>query len=188
MNTETQTAPVDIFRRVTGLSIGLAVLMIVLGFAAMFKPFAAGMGISLFIAWIIVFTGVVHIIYAFAASSAGSFFWRTLIGVAYILGGAYLLKNLSIALASLTLLVAAILIAEGVFQLITFFQLRVLPGSGWILCDAILTLILGALIAYPWPGSSLWAIGTLVGVNLIISGFTRLMYSAAARSLVSGAA
>ena len=66
-----------------------------------------------------------------------------------------------------------------------FFQLRVLPGSGWILCDAILTLMLGGLIAYPWPGSSLWAIGTLVGVNLIISGFTRLMYSVAARSLIS---
>jgi len=188
MNTETQTAPIDIFRRVTGLSIGLAVLMIVLGFAAMFKPFAAGIGISLFIAWLIVFTGVVHIIYAFAARSAGSFLWRTLIGVAYIAGGVYLLKNPSIALASLTLLVAAILIAEGVFQLITFFELRVLPGSGWILCDALLTLILGGLIAYPWPGSSLWALGTLVGVNLIISGFTRLMYSAAARSLVSSAA
>ena len=188
MNTETQTVPVDIFRRVTGLSIGLAVLMIVLGFAAMFKPFAAGLSISLFIAWIIVFSGVVHIVYAFAAGSAGSFLWRTLIGVAYIVGGMYLLKNPSIALASFTLMLAVILIAEGLFQLITFFQLRVLPGSSWILLDGILTLILGGLIAYPWPGSSLWAIGTLVGVNLIISGFTRLMFSVAARSLISSPA
>jgi uncharacterized membrane protein HdeD (DUF308 family) len=108
-----------------------------------------------------------------------------LIGIAYIMGGIYLLKNPSIALASFTLVLAVILIAEGVFQLITFFQLRVLPGSGWILCDAIVTLMLGGLIAYPWPGSSLWAIGTLVGVNLIVSGFTRLMYSVAARSLIS---
>jgi uncharacterized membrane protein HdeD (DUF308 family) len=188
MNTQSQTVPVDIFRRVTGLSIGLAVLMIVLGFAAMFKPLAAGVGISLFVAWIIVFSGVVHVVYAFAARSAGSFLWRTLIGIAYILGGIYLLKEPSIALASFTLVLAVILIAEGVFQLIMFFQLRVLPGSGWILCDAILTLILGGLIAYPWPGSSLWAIGTLVGVNLIVSGFTRLMYSVAARSLISSTA
>lgn len=188
MNTETQTVPVDIFRRVTGLSIGLALLMIALGFAAMFKPFAAGVGISLFIAWIIVFGGVVHILYAFAAGSAGSFLWRTLIGVAYIAGGVYLLKNPAIALASFTLMLAVILIAEGVFQLITFFQLRVLPGSGWILCDAIVTLILGGVIAYPWPGSSLWAIGTLVGVNLIISGLTRLMFSVWARSLISSPA
>jgi uncharacterized membrane protein HdeD (DUF308 family) len=188
MNTETQRAPVDIFRRVTGLSIAVAVLMIVLGFAALFKPFAAGIGISLFIAWLIVFAGVVHLLYAFGARSAGSFLWRTLIGIAYIVGGVYLLNNPSIALASLTLLVAAILIAEGVFQFITFFALRILPGSGWILGDAILTLILGGLIAYPWPGSSLWVIGTLVGVNLMISGFTRFMYSVAARSLVSSAA
>lgn len=188
MNTQAQTFPLDIFSHVNGLSIGLAVLMIVLGFAAMFKPFAAGIGISLFIAWIVVFSGAVHIVYSFAARSGGSFLWRILIGLAYIIGGMYLLKNPSIALASLTLLLAVILIAEGVFQLITFFQLHVLPGSGWILCDAILTLILGGLIAYPWPGSSLWAVGTLVGVNLIISGFTRLMYSVAARSLISSTA
>jgi uncharacterized membrane protein HdeD (DUF308 family) len=185
MNAQTQTAPVDLFRHVTGLAIGFAVLMIVLGFAAILKPFAAGVGISIFIAWIIVFSGVVHIFYAFAARSPGSFLWRTLIGVAYIVGGMYLLKNPSIALASFTLLLAAILIAEGVFQVIAFFQLRVLPGSGWILLDGILTLILGGLIAYPWPGSSLWAIGTLIGVNLIISGSTRLMQSVAARSLIS---
>jgi uncharacterized membrane protein HdeD (DUF308 family) len=188
MNTQAQTIPVDIFRRVTGLSIGLAVLMIVLGFAAMFKPFAAGVGISLFIAWIIVFGGIVHVVYAFAAGTAGSFIWRMFIGAAYIGGGIYLLRNPSIALASFTLLLAVILIAEGIFQLVTFFQLRVLPGSGWILWDAILTLALGGLIAYPWPGSSLWAIGTLVGINLIISGFTRLMYSVAVRSLVSSTA
>jgi uncharacterized membrane protein HdeD (DUF308 family) len=188
MSTQTQTAPVDIFRHVTGLSIGLAVLMIVLGFAALFKPFAAGTGISLFIAWIIVFSGVVHIVYAFAAGNAGSFLWRTLIGVAYIAGGTYLLRNPSIALVSFTLVLAAILIAEGVFQVIMFFQFRALPGSSWILLDGILTLILGGLIASPWPGSSLWAIGTLIGVNLIISGFTRLMYSVAARSLISSTA
>ena len=111
MSTETQTAPIDIFRRVTGLSIGLAVLMLVLGFAAIFKPFAAGMGVSLFIAWIIVFSGVVHMVYAFAARSAGSLLWRTLIGVAYIVGGMYLLRNPSIALASFTLVLAGILIA-----------------------------------------------------------------------------
>ena len=188
MNTQAQTAPVDIVRHVTGLSIGLALLMIVLGFAAMLKPFAAGVGISLFIAWIIVFSGVAHVVYAFGAGSAGSFLWRFLIGVVYILGGLYLVRSPSIALASFTLLLAAILIGEGVFQLVTFFQLRALPGSGWILFDAVLTLLLGGLIASPWPGSSLWAIGTLVGVNLIISGFTRLMYSVAARRLISSTA
>ena len=85
-------------------------------------------------------------------------------------------------------MLAAILIAEGLFQVVTFFNLRALPGSGWILIDGIITLILGGLIAYPWPGSSLWAVGTLFGVNLVVSGFSRLMYSMAARRLLSSVA
>lgn len=186
--TQTQTRPVDIFARFAGFSIGLAVLMIVLGMVAIVKPFAAGIGISLFLAWLIVLGGFAYLIYAFSAGNPGSFLWRTLIGVVYIVGGIYLVLHPAIALASFTLMLAAILIAEAVIQVVTFFELRALPGSGWILFDAIITLILGGLIAYPWPGSSLWAVGTLFGVNLVVSGFTRLMYSLAARKLLSSVA
>ena len=188
MSTQTQTGPADTFKQLAGLSIGLAVLIIVLGLVAILKPFAAGIGISIFVAWMIVFGGFAYLIHAFTAGRAGSFMWRTLIGVVYIAGGIYLLLHPAIALASFTLMIAAILIAEGVFQLITFFQLRLVPGSGWILCDGIITLVLAGLIAYPWPGSSAWAIGTLVGVNLVVSGLTRLMYSIAARKLIGSVA
>ena len=74
------------------------------------------------------------------------------------------------------------LFAEGILQMIVFFQFRSLPGSGWILIDSITTLLLALLIWLPWPSSSFWAIGTLVGVNLIVSGFTRLVSSVAVRS------
>jgi uncharacterized membrane protein HdeD (DUF308 family) len=84
--------------------------------------------------------------------------------------------------------VAAVFIAEGVMQMIVFFQFRSLPGSGWILFDGIMTIFLGILIGYPWPVSSAWAIGTLVGINLIISGFTRLLYSTEARKMLKEAA
>ena len=188
MSTQTQTRPVDTFKSFAGFSIGLAVLMIVLGMVAIVKPFAAGIGISLFLAWMIVLGGFAYLIYAFSAGNPGGFLWRTLIGVVYIVGGIYLVLHPAIALASFTLMLAAILIAEAVIQVVTFFELRALPGSGWILFDAIITLILGGLIAYPWPGSSLWAVGTLFGVNLVVSGFTRLMYSLAARKLLSSVA
>jgi uncharacterized membrane protein HdeD (DUF308 family) len=62
-----------------------------------------------------------------------------------------------------------------------FFQFRSLPGSGWVLFDGIATLLLGFMIVYPWPSSSAWALGTLVGINLLISGFTRLLFSVEAR-------
>lgn len=171
----------DVFKKVTGMSIGLAVLMIVLGFLAVALPLATGIGVSILVGWIVVFGGFTYVAYAFTAEGAGAFLWRMLIGIVYVVGGIYLLFHPALALQSLTLVLAAILIAEGVLQMIVFFQFRSLPGSGWVLFDGIVTLLLGFMIAYPWPFSAGWAIGTLVGINLLVSGFTRLMYSVAAR-------
>jgi uncharacterized membrane protein HdeD (DUF308 family) len=171
----------DILKRVTGMSIGWAVLMIVLGCLAVALPLATGIGVAIMVGWIIFFSGFAYLAYAFAAQGAGAFLWRMLIGIVYVVGGLYLAFHPGLALESLTLVLAAILFAEGVLQMIVFFQFRSLPGSGWVLFDSIMTLLLGFLIAYRWPFSSVWAIGTLVGVNLLVSGFTRLMYSVAAR-------
>jgi len=182
------TGPADTLKSIAGLSIGVAVLMIVVGLLAIFKPLAAGLGISLLLGWLIVVSGFLYLIYAFAAGGVGSFLWRTLIGVVYIIGGFYLVLNPLIALASLTFVIAVILIAEGVLQIISFFQLRDLPGAGWMLFDGIVTVALGALIAYPFPGSSAWAIGTIFGVNLLFSGITRLMFSLSAKKVFSSAA
>jgi uncharacterized membrane protein HdeD (DUF308 family) len=175
-------------KEATGMSIGMAVVMIVLGFLAVFLPFATGIGISILVGWIIVFSGFAHLAYAFAAQGAGAFLWRTLVGVAYVAGGVYLAFHPGLTLESLTLVVAAIFLAEGVLELVVFFQFRALPGSGWILFDGIVTLLLAYVIWRPWPVSSTWAIGTIVGVNLIVSGFTRLMYSAAARKTIKAIA
>lgn len=178
----------DHFKNATGWSIALAVLMIVVGFFAIFRPAAAGLGVSVFIGWLIIFSGIVYLGYAFSAQGFGSFAWRALIGVLYMIGGFYLIANPGIALESLTFVVAVILIAEGILQAISYFQYSTVPGSGWVLFDGIVTLILGIVIIYPWPGSSNWAIGTLVGVNLIVSGFTRLMYSTTARKVADAVA
>ena len=56
-------------------------------------------------------------------------------------------------------------------------------GSTWVLVDGIITLLLGLLIYAQWPTSSAWAIGTLVGISMIISGLTRIMLSFAVRKV-----
>jgi len=61
------------------------------------------------------------------------------------------------------------------------FRVRSVQGSGWLLIDGIITLLLGLMIYRQWPSSSAWAIGTLVGVSMIISGVTRVMLSLAVR-------
>jgi uncharacterized membrane protein HdeD (DUF308 family) len=84
--------------------------------------------------------------------------------------------------------VAVIFLIEGATEFVLFFQFRALPGSGWLLFDGILTVLLAYLILHPWPSSSTWAIGTLLGINLIVSGFTRLMYSVEARKTLKAIA
>ena len=171
----------NIFKQAAGASIGWGIVMVLLGVLALFLPLATGIGVSIAVSWIIVFSGIAYVASAFAARGAGSFLWRLLIGAVYILGGLYLAFNPGLALESLTLAMAVMFFIEGVLETVTFFQFRPLPGSGWVLFNGIVTLFLAYLIWRPWPGSSIWAIGTILGINLIMSGFTRLMYSVAAR-------
>jgi uncharacterized membrane protein HdeD (DUF308 family) len=110
-----------------------------------------------------------------------------LIGLAYIAFGTYLLMHPLISVASLTLLVATLFLVEGVLDLMMWWKTRGSAGASWILMDAIVTLLLGGMIYAQWPSSSMWAIGTLVGVSLIMSGIARVMLSLAARRVSRGA-
>src|SRR5258706_12091403 len=124
-----------VLKEAAGMSIGWAIVMIALGFLAILMPFATGIGVSIFVGWIMVFSGFAYLAYAFAAQGAGSFIWRMLVGIVYVVGGGYLAFHPGIALESLTLLVAAVFFVEGIMGIVVFFQVRSLPGAGWILFD-----------------------------------------------------
>jgi len=174
-------------RTAAGWSIVLAILMIALGCLAIFMPMVTGITASIFFAWILLISGFVYFFYAFTAEGAGGVLWRLLIGVLYIIGGLYLMFNPAIALESLTFALAVILGCEGIFQLIGFFAVRALPGAGWLLFDGIISVLLAVYIGNGWPANSSWVLGTVVGVNLLFSGFNRLMYSSAVRGITAPA-
>ena len=88
-------------------------------------------------------------------------------------------------LASLTLALAIYLLVEAVLEFVLGFTLRPLPGSGWLLVDGIITLILAVMIWRTWPSSTGWVIGTLVGISMLFCGVSRLAISLAARSVTS---
>jgi len=171
----------DIVRQASTLSIVWGGLLIVFGMAAVAAPFLAAVAVSVVIAWLIVLAGVVHLMLAFRAHGAGSMIWKVLVGLAYLFFGVYLIMHPVLGVASLTLLLASLFLIEGVLDIILFFQMRSMGGSGWVLVDGIITLLLGLMIYRQWPSSSAWAIGTLVGVSMIISGVTRVMLSLAVR-------
>jgi uncharacterized membrane protein HdeD (DUF308 family) len=168
-----------------GWSIGLSVLMILAGFLAIAVPQAAGITVSLLVAWLLVFSGVAHLVFAWHTRTAGGMVWELLMGILYVFVGAYLLFRPVAGLASLTLALAFYLFAEGVLELILSFRLRPMAGSGWLLFDGIVTLILAVMIWRTWPSSTEWVIGTLVGISMLFSGISRLMLSLTAHRLVA---
>jgi len=177
----TQQSPSDIVRHASTWSILCGVALIILGVLAVGSPALAAVAVNAVIAWLIVLAGVVHLSLAFYAHRAGSVLWKLLVGLAYIFFGIYLIAHPALGVASLTLVLALLFLVEGIFDIALFFQMRAIGGSSWILVDGIITLALGLMIYLRWPSSSNWAIGTLVGVSLIISGVTRLMLSLAVR-------
>ena len=74
-------------------------------------------------------------------------------------------------------MLAFYLFFEGIFEAVIYAQLRRLPGSGWFLFDAIVTIVLGIMIFMSWPVSSVWAVGTLIGISILFSGISRLSYA-----------
>src|SRR5678815_3641327 len=171
--------------KATTWSIVLSVLMIAAGVLAIFSPAVAGVAVTVFFGWLLIFSGILHLAYAWQAGRPGAVVWEILLGILYGGIGFYLLARPVAGLESLTLALAFYLVLEGVLELGLSFQLRPLPGSGWLLFDGIVTLVLAAMIGSAWPVSSLWAIGTLVGASMFFSGITRLMISVAVRRVVA---
>jgi uncharacterized membrane protein HdeD (DUF308 family) len=176
--------PAETAKKITGWYIGFAVLFIILGIIAIAEPMVAAIAVALLVGWLLIFGGVAHLVSAFGGGGAGRVFWQVLIGVVYLIGGFYFLTHALVGVGTLTLVLAGIILAEGVLEIIAFFKTRTSGGSIWLLINGLITLLLGGLIWFHWPSSSVWAIGILLGVNLLMTGITRLMFGLAARKLV----
>jgi len=169
-------------RQATTWSIALSVLMIIAGVMAIGVPMIAGVAVTALVAWLLIFSGMLHLAFAWRG---GAVLWEILLGIVYGAIGFYLLVNPLAGLASLTLAIAIYLLIEGVLEFVLSFQLRPLPGSGWLLVDGIITLLLAVMIWSTWPSSAAWVVGTLVGISMLFSGITRLMLATAVHRIVA---
>jgi uncharacterized membrane protein HdeD (DUF308 family) len=168
-------------KRATGWSVALSVLIIMAGILAIIVPPVSGIAVTILVGWLLIFSGSAHMAYAWHGRSGGGILWGILLAILYIVAGGYILLHPMAGLASLTIVLAIYLLLESALEFILSFLLRPLPGSGWLLVDGIITLILAIMIWRTWPASTEWVIGTLVGISLIFSGVARLTISTAAR-------
>ncbi len=172
-----QNTPVEMVRKASTVSTLWGVLLIVFGMVAVGLPLLAAVAVNALVAWLIILAGIVHLMLAFRAHGAGSRIWKALVGIAYVCFGVYLIWRPLLGVASLTLLLASLFLIEGVLDIVLYVKMRPIHGSIWVLIDGMVTLALGLLIYMQWPSSSAWAIGTLVGISMIISGVARVMMS-----------
>ena len=171
-------------KRFTAWYIVAAILFIVLGLLAILEPGVAGLGIALLVGWLLVFGGAAHFLAAFEGGGAKHVIFQMLSAIVFVIGGLYLVMHPLLALGTLTLLLAGMLLAVGIFEVVSWFRLRGQHASGWLLFNGIVTLLLGLMLWLQWPTSSLWAIGTLVGINLLLTGIARLMFGLAGRKVL----
>jgi uncharacterized membrane protein HdeD (DUF308 family) len=177
-------SPLRRAKKITGWYIVEALLFIALGIFAIVEPAVAGLGVTLFVGWLLIFGGVLHLIGAFKGGGLRHISFQLLIGLLYLLGGFYALTHPLLAMGTLTLVLAVVILVGGIIEIALYFELRGVEGAGWMLVNAIVTLFLGGLIWFHWPSSSIWAIGILVGVQLLVTGWTRLMLGLGARRLI----
>jgi uncharacterized membrane protein HdeD (DUF308 family) len=159
-----------------------ALLFMLLGIAAIGEPLVAGLAVTVLVGSLMIAGGITHIISVVRRDDGGAV-WHVTLGLVYMAGGVYFLSHPLLALAGLTLLLAMLLFVETGIDLVAYSAQKRQPGAVWLLVNACVTALLGTLIAMHWPSLTVWAVGTLVGVNLLTTGFSRLMLGTAARTI-----
>jgi len=165
----------------TGWGIFLGILTVLLGILLIAFPLFAATVTTIIIGAFLVIAGVFELVQALRAHTVGTFFLRLLLGIVYGIGGLMLLSHPLWGVAVLTVVLGVMLLFEAGVTMVLGFNIRPASGWGWLIFDAVITAILGVLILAHWPASAIWALGTLVGVAVLLRGITRIGLSAGLR-------
>ena len=165
----------------------LGVLTVILGVLAMMAPLMTGVTVALILGFLLIAAGIVRTIFAFKAQSWGKGILAFVLGLLTLLVGLYMVFRPGMALATLTLVLAAYFFIDGIFEIFEAFDLKPLKGWGWMLFGGIVSIILGIMIWRGWPASSMFIVGILVGIKLIFAGWAMVGIGAAGRSIASAA-
>ena len=164
-----------------GVGIAVGIFIAIAGVLALVAPLAAGLSIAIAVGILLVISGISRLFLAFKMGSFGHGLLMFVIGVLSALAGGYMVMRPGMALATITLVLAAYFIVDGVFEIIWAFRLRPIKGWGWTLFSGIVALILGIMIWRQFPVSGVWAVGTLAGIHLIFGGTSLASLCGAAR-------
>jgi uncharacterized membrane protein HdeD (DUF308 family) len=160
------------------------IVLVVLGILAIIVPPLATITFTLFLGWLFLISGIMGLITTFWARQAPGFWWSLLSAVLAIAAGIVLLVWPISGAISLTLLLIVFFIIEGVLSIMYALEhKKELSGRwGWMLASGIIDLILAGIILIGLPGTAAWALGLLVGINMLCGGSALIAMALHART------
>jgi len=160
------------------------IILVLLGMLAIFLPLFATLTITIILGWIFLASGIIGLIATMGARGVPGFWWSLVSAlIAIVVGVALLFEPIAGAL-SLTLVLIAFFVVEGVATIMYALEhRRELSGRWeWMLISGIIDLVLAGIILAGFPGTAAWALGLLVGINMIFGGMALIAIGAHARS------
>jgi uncharacterized membrane protein HdeD (DUF308 family) len=184
----------SVFRATVGhhwilfLSEGIALLL--LGSIAIIVPALASLAATFILGWILLLSGIVGLIATIRARHAPGFWWSLISALIGVVAGALLLGWPLQGMFSLTAVLITFLILEGVVSILYALEHRrgVSGRWGWMLASGVLDLVLAAILLAGLPGSAVWALGIIIGINMIFGGWALIAMALAARANAPGSA
>ena len=160
------------------------ILLAVLGLAAMIVPPLASLAVTIFLGWMFLLSGIGGLIVTFWARHTPGFWWSLISAALAVLAGMILLTRPIQGVLTLTIVVGAYFLAEGVATIMYALEhRRELSGRwSWLVIAGVVDIVIAFLVIAGLPGSAEWAIGLLVGINLLFGGTTLIGMALAARN------
>jgi len=168
-------------RRNWGWILAFGCISILLGTFAIIYSMVFTLVTVLFLAGMLVATGVIEGVYAIRHRERGHVIWHLLEALLAIAIGLLLAQSPLRGAIVLTMLLATYFVIAGIFRIVAALALR-LPNWGWTLGNGIVTMALGIVVWGGWPVSALWVLGVFIGITMIFNGWARVMLALALRS------
>lgn len=165
-----------------GWFLALGIVLVLAGIAAIAFPLISTIATKIFLGWLFLIGGAMMIAHAFSVHQWSGRLWSLVIGALYLIAGGYLAFFPLTGIITLTIIVAALFIAEGIAEIVMGFKVR--PHDGWMMLVAsgVVAIGAGVLITLGLPDSAEWAIGLLTGINLLFTGWTYVFLALSARN------
>jgi len=159
------------------------IVLALLGLAAMILPPLASLAVAIFLGWMFLISGVAGLFVTYWARQMPGFWWSLFSAALAVLAGGILLAKPEQGVVTLTIVVGAYFLAEGVITIMYALEHRreLSERWSWLLISGVMDLLIAFIIVAGLPDSAQWAIGLLVGINLVLGGASLVGMALAAR-------